>query len=93
MNSWHMETRTSVSARENAKRSPERSVIPANNNRYETELRIAAYTTITDLLAEKALIRKDEERKIRKRISLLKDSLIRPNDENPHTHDRDLSAL
>ena len=93
MNLWLMGVQRSDSARMNAKHSPERSVIPANNNRYETELRIAAYTAITDLLVKNALIKKNEERIIRRRISLLKDSLIRPNDGNPHTHDRDLSTL
>lgn len=61
-------------------------------NRYESQLRIAAYKAITDLLAKNNLITKDEERKIIKRIDKMQDGLIRPN-ENPHTHDRDLTTV
>ena len=63
-----------------------------NNNRYESQLRIASYQAITDLLVKKDLIKKEEERKIRKHIVKMQNSLIRPI-ANPHTHDRDLSAM
>lgn len=64
----------------------------ATNNRYEAQLRIAAYRAITDLLAKNGLITKEEERLVRKRIFRMQDALIRP-DQNPHTHDRDLSTM
>lgn len=60
-------------------------------NRYETQLRIAAYRAITDLLANNSLIDKVEERKIRKYISKMQDDLISP--ENHQKHDRDLSTI
>ena len=63
-----------------------------NNNRYESQLRIASYQAITDLLVKKDLIKKEEERKIRKHIVKMQNSLIGPI-ANPHTHDRDLSAM
>lgn len=64
----------------------------ATNNRYEAQLRITAYRVITDLLAKNSLITKEEERLIRKRIVKIQDALIRP-DQNPHTHDRNLSTM
>ena len=64
----------------------------ANNNRYESQLRIAAYQAITDLLAKNRLITRQEECSIKKRINKMQDDLIRP-DKNPHTHDRDLSTM
>ena len=62
------------------------------NNRFDKELRIAAYRAITDLLAKNGLVNKDEESIIRKRIFKMQDALLRP-DKKPHTHDRDLSTL
>ena len=64
----------------------------ATDNRYESQLRIAAYRAITDLLSKNDLITKEEERKIIRRINKMQDDLIRPA-SNPHTHDRDLSTM
>ncbi len=70
----------------------EERVSNATDNRYEAQLRIAAYRAITNLLAKNSLITKEEERQVRKRITKMQDDLIRP-DQNPHTHDRDLSTM
>ena len=70
----------------------EEGVSDATNNRYEPQLRIAAYCAITDLLSKKHLITKEEERKIISRINKMQDDLIRPA-TNPHTHDRDLTTM
>ena len=91
MNSWHTATRKSVSVVGNARLSPGGRVSNATNNRYEAQLRIAAYRAITDLLAKNSLITKEEERQVRKRIARMQDALIRPN-QNPHTHDRNLTT-
>ena len=64
----------------------------ATDNRYESQLRIAAYKAITDLLSKRDLLTKEEERKIRRRISKMQDDLIGPS-ANPHTHDRDLTTM
>ena len=70
----------------------EEGVSDANDNRYKSQLRIAAYRAITDLLSKKDLITKEEERKIIRRINKMLDDLIRPA-ANPHTHDRDLTTM
>ena len=70
----------------------EEGVSDATNNRYEPQLRIAAYCAITDLLSKKDLITKEEERKIRRRINKMQDDLIGPA-ANPHTPDRDLTTM
>ena len=70
----------------------EEGVSDATNNRYEPQLRIAAYCAITDLLSKKDLSTKEEERKIRRRINKMQDDLIGPA-ANPHTHDRDLTTM
>lgn len=64
----------------------------ATDNRYESQLRIAAYRAITDLLSKNDLITKEEERKIVRCINKMQDDLIRPA-ANPHTHDRDLTTM
>ena len=79
-------------AAESAKLSQGRTMSNTNDTRFDAQLRISAYQAITDLLAENKLITKQDERRIRKRISKMQDALIRP-DKNPHTHDRDLSTL
>lgn len=70
----------------------EEGVSDATDNRYESQLRIAAYKAITDLLSKRDLITKEEERKIRKSINKMQDDLIGPA-SNPHTHDRDLTTM
>ena len=67
-------------------------MINATDNRYESQLRIAAYRAITDLLSKKHLITNEEERKIVSCIDKMQDDLIRPS-VNPHTHDRDLTTM
>ena len=64
----------------------------ASDNHYESQLRIVTYRAITDLLSKNKLITKEEEQKIRKRISKMQGGLIRPS-KNPHTHDRDLASM
>ena len=64
----------------------------ATDNRYESQLRIAAYKAITDLLSKRDLLTKEEERKIRRRINKMQDDLIGPS-ANPHPHDRDLTTM
>ncbi len=64
----------------------------ANDTRFDAQLRISAYQAITDLLVENGLITKQDEKRIRKRISKMQDALLRP-DQNPHTHDRNLSTM
>ena len=64
----------------------------ATANRYESQLRIAAYRAITDLLSKNDLITKEEERKIVRCINKMQDDLIGPA-SNPHTHDRDLTTM
>ncbi len=63
-----------------------------NDTRFDVQLRISAYQAITDLLAENGLITKQDERRIRKRIAKMQDAIIRP-EQNPHTHDRNLSTM
>jgi hypothetical protein len=70
----------------------EEGVSNATDNRYESQLRIAAYKAITDLLSNNHLITKEEERKITSRINKMQDDLIGPV-ANPHTHDRDLTTM
>ena len=61
-------------------------------SRYESQLKIAAYKAITDLLSRQNLILSDEEKRIRKHIIKMQDALIGPS-KKPHTHDRDLSTM
>lgn len=61
------------------------------NRRYDTNLRIASYRAITDLLAKRRLTTKEEDRKIRKCIERMQDDLIRA--DEACAHDRDLSTM
>ena len=65
----------------------------ATNNRYDTQLRIIAYRALTDLLAEKKLLTKEEEQRIRKHIVKMQDNNICPDDTKICVHDRNLTTM
>ena len=65
----------------------------ADGTRFDIQLRIASYRAITDLLVANGLITKQDEKRIRKHLSKMGDSLIRPKSTDSLEHDREVTAI
>ena len=61
--------------------------------RFDIQLRIASYRAITDLLVANGLITKQDEKRIRKHLSKMGNSLIRPESTVSTEHDREVTTI
>lgn len=91
MNSLLMATRKNASVVTIVESLLEEGVSKASNLYFDTQLRVASYRAITRLLAKEGLISNDEEQRISKHLTKMKDKLIRANRIDRLPHNRDIA--